>query len=579
MSKATLYQGDSIEAMSLIESDSIDTIITDPPAGIYFMGKKWDDLRAYEVRTARGKEIAVAVNALVDAGALESWEAGFLLFTVDWANEALRVARPGASALVWAIPRTLDLTQIGLRMAGFRIVDSISHIYASGFPKSLAIGKAIDRSAGEEREVIGVKPGHENFIGRETHPLNDGWDRPWARDKESVDRYHSLTAPVTDEAKLWEGWGTALKPAREDWILAVKPITTTYAKNAIEHGVAGLWVDGGRIPTSDNTACHNKGVRFNGSHYAGGTVYEPKEPWISGGHSGGRWPSNFTMSHHSDCVQIGTRKIKGHSGYPNGPGGKSMHYSDQESRGQDVRPGAWDGHADDDGLEEVETWDCHEECPVRMIGEQTGKSDGELGTVSRFFYCSKPQRAEKWFYCSICREAHPVTERGDHLHKDATSGLGHIATHPTQKPLGFMRYLCRITRTPTGGVILDPFMGSGSTGVAAVLEGRDFIGIDRGEEYVAVANSRIRKAIDETEKERYRIAMTDSGVPVVDSENCIVLFGNEEDAKRAAGPLGTAGFEPEWRLKQLCILKKINMPRAMETETEISSPRQLEMGI
>ena len=171
-----LILGDCLEVMPTLDECSVDTIITDPPGGIDFMGKQWDDLTDHEAKTERGKLVSKALSPLVELGIIENWEAGFLLFTVDWASSALRVLKPGASGLVWSIPRTSDLTQFGLRLAGFRIVDVVSHLYGSGFPKSYNISK-----------------------GMKKHDVPE------------------------DVSEAWRGHGTSLKPAREDWILVYKP--------------------------------------------------------------------------------------------------------------------------------------------------------------------------------------------------------------------------------------------------------------------------------------------------------------------------------------------------------------------
>jgi len=209
-----LYCGDCLDILPTLEAESVDSIITDPPGGITFMGKLWDNLTDHKPRTERGKQVWLMLEGMIALGYLQKWEAGFLFFTVDWATQALRVAKPGSTAIVWAIPRTSDLTKFGLRLAGWEIKDTIYHIFGSGFPKSHDISKAIDKAAGAEREIIRtVKRTGSGGNGQTIH--QEGGDKSGIC---------PITSPATDAAQLWSGYGTALKPAVEEWIVAMKPL-------------------------------------------------------------------------------------------------------------------------------------------------------------------------------------------------------------------------------------------------------------------------------------------------------------------------------------------------------------------
>jgi hypothetical protein len=295
-----------------------------------------------------------------------------------------------------------------------------------------------------------------------------------------------ITAPATPEAERWQGWGTALKPAWEPVIVARKPLIGTVAANVTRYGTGAINVDGCRIGTTDTLAFGSREIGTNG-------IYSPiaKDRQTPGQQNPqGRWPANVVLSHHEDCVQVGTKRVKSNSA---GTAGGNVEHAafggGMKNRGNEF------GYADPDGTETVAAWDCHDECPVRLLDAQSGErktnpgtyrangtagmygasrksgmvtSLGDTGGASRFFYTSKASRSER------------------------SAGLpeGMTNTHPTVKSLGIMRWLVRLV-TPPGGTVLDPFAGSGSTGCACALEGFQFIGIEQSVEYAAIAERRI----------------------------------------------------------------------------------------
>jgi DNA modification methylase len=386
-----LHHGDCLEVLRSMPDCSVDSIVTDPPYGLSFMGKKWD----YDVPS------------------------------VDVWVECLRVLKPGGHLLAFAGTRTQHRMAVRIEDAGFEIRDMIAWVYGSGFPKSLDVSKAIDkRDAAEEqqarryrftewvrstgitskqideatgtnmgghyttaasqpaimtrehleacRHLLGEVPEwvekeadirsveSKNFAEREVVGKRVGVDTTKQSIacavsaqglEQSTKHEFNITAPATDAAKQWQGWGTALKPALEPITVARKPLVGTVAENVLQHGTGAINVDGGRV-------------------------------------EGGRWPANF------------------------------IH----------------------DGSEEATDL---------------------LKDSARFFYCAKASKADR--------------------------GENH---HPTVKPTDLMRYLCRLV-TPPNGIVLDPFNGSGSTGCAAVLEGFQYIGIEREAEYIAISEKRI----------------------------------------------------------------------------------------
>jgi site-specific DNA-methyltransferase (adenine-specific) len=283
--------------------------------------------------------------------------------------------KPGGHLLAFAGTRTQHRMAVRIEDAGFEIRDMIAWVYGSGFPKSLDVSKAIDKAAGAEREVVGQRTTGIGTGEGSTPIMGDG--------------NRDITAPATPEAKQWQGWGTALKPALEPITVARKPLIGTVAENVLQHGTGAINVDGGRVETEDHIENHGRKPTTNGwdPRMSGGQMQGQTE-----GQRLGRWPANF------------------------------IH----------------------DGSEEATDL---------------------LGASARFFYCAKASKADR-----------------DENH------------HPTVKPTDLMRYLCRLV-TPPSGTVLDPFMGSGSTGKAAMLEGFAFVGIEREAEYIDIAKARIQSAV------------------------------------------------------------------------------------
>jgi site-specific DNA-methyltransferase (adenine-specific) len=328
--------------------------------------------------------------------------AGWVAWMTEVMRECHRVMKPGAHGLVWAIPRTSHWTATALEDAGFEVRDVITHLFGQGFPKSLDISKAINKAAGAKREIIGDNPNK-----RDAHVEGGrGFDKDLGGKKLQT---MSITAPSTDAAKQWAGWGTALKPASEHWILVRKPCEEkTVAANVLEWGTGGLNIDGCRIREKEGL------------------------PQL------GRFPANLVLSHTPYCtdeqcdIECATLALDAQSGTLK---------SGERKAGYIRRAGS--------------TYS-----PDHKPDNRTHKANS--GGASRFFYCAKIS----------------PSERGDGNN------------HPTVKPQKLMRYLCRLI-TPPGGTVLDPFMGSGSTGMAAKAEGFKFVGIEKQQEYFEIARARI----------------------------------------------------------------------------------------
>lgn len=427
-------------------------------------------------------------------------------------TECLRVMKPGAHGLVWAIPRTSHWTATALEDAGFNIREVITHCFGSGFPKSMDISKAIDKAAGAEREEIGPNPNARK--SQENYAL-DGESSNFKA------TYNPLTAASTPDAKRWQGWGTALKPASEHWILIRKPLSEkTVAANVLRWGCGGLNIDASRIGLTEGDDTSRKVLQtqsWKNTSTAG--VGSVTDDWKKG-----RFPANLLFSHNPDCVEVGVKKVKAITGTNTGVMGKNGIYSHADGLDKTVI-----GYASPDGTETVSAFECTPGCAVSLLDRQSGtlKSgahkekhsrnalggnenthgkmqgvtgpivESSVGGASRFFYCAKASKRDK----NGGLEGMPENE----VHRYSETGQGPTSqqtprklvleanSHPTVKSTTLMAYLIRLV-TPPGGLVLDPFAGSGSTGVSAVKEGFAFIGIEKEQEYYDIASKRIEKA-------------------------------------------------------------------------------------
>ena len=415
--------GDCLDVLRTLPADSVDAIVTDPPYGLAFMGKRWD----------------------YDVPSVEIWA------------ECLRVLKPGGHLLAFAGTRTQHRMAVRVEDAGFEIRDLIAWVYGSGFPKSLDVSKAIDKAAGAERAVVGKK-----VTGRALGGSN--WRDGDAGGQETVD----ITAPATEAARQWAGWGTALKPALEPITVARKPLIGTVAENVLAHGTGALNVDGCRVKLAANEdaaalQARSGGVRGFANEYVGGKAKGAPPTDMSAG----RWPANL--------IHDGSEEVVGL--FPQAGGG----YGVRGKGGQTYASGK--GFAN----------------TLALTGQEVGY--GDSGSAARFFYCAKASKRDRDEGCEGMEERpafdNPNGSMGGNMGSRSGPRRNH---HPTVKPTDLMRYLCRLV-TPPNGTILDPFTGSGSTGKAAMLEGFQFIGIEREAEYCEIARARISKAERDVSKE------------------------------------------------------------------------------
>jgi DNA modification methylase len=409
----TLYEGDCLEVLRELPDNSVDAVVTDPPYGL----SHEPDMEEVLHHWLAGDDYQHRGGGFMG----KTWDS-FVPGPAVW-REVRRVVKPGGHILCFAGTRTVDLMGISLRLGGFEIRDCLQWLYGSGFPKSLDVSKAIDKMLGAERKIVGLKP-----------YTNDGSIRGNSYNEGGYERVQlPITAPATPEAKQWEGWGTALKPANEPIVLARKPISEkTIAENVLKWGTGGLNIDGCRVGWKDERDRKN-GWRASPSNDDKNEYSSFKSGSFGEQNEQGRFPANVILDEEAGRMldeQSGISKPrKGRTGKRGGT--------------------AWHGKKGIGTPDKIGRW----------------PSDSG-GGASRFFYVAKASRSER------------------------TMGGKVENNHPTVKPIKLMRYLCRLI-TPPGGTVLDPFAGSGTTLLAAVQEGFSAIGIEREPEYCEIIRKRM----------------------------------------------------------------------------------------
>jgi DNA modification methylase len=428
----TLYHGDCLDVLAELPDASVDSVVTDPPYGLEFMGKDWDapwksDGENLWATRDKSEDLSGKSSSPFLAAAVNKYRAGlpFQSWCQQWATECLRVLKPGGHLLAFGGTRTWHRLACAVEDAGFEIRDSIAWLYGSGFPKSLNVSKAIDRAAGElEPEgtaftVAGYSHNPDKLL--HTAP-SAGYVPP---------------DPVTDDAKRWQGWGTALKPAFEPIVVGRKPLSSTVAGNVLTHGVGALNIDGCRVAHDEAVKTTSRSApRYSGTTMNGGKV-GGEQSTVASADPAGRWPSNVAID--PDTAE----GIDRQSGISRSHGGGLGTGSRKPSTGVPFVPGiATTEHLDEGG-------------------------------ASRFFPTFRYQAKA------------PTDER------PTANGVA----HPTVKPLELMRWLVRLV-TPPGGLVLEPFAGSGTTAEAAIHEHMRCIAIERETDYLPLIVARLTKPIE-----------------------------------------------------------------------------------
>lgn len=459
----TLHHGDCLDVMRGLLDSSVDSVVTDPPYGLEFMGKGWDapwletdvnadaGFSAVEMSdgktrlprpsftgssnpkcatckgTRRGRRdgtAKVAVCVCEDGGSFPNVRGvemrAFQEWCEEWATECLRVLRPGGYLVAFGGSRTWHRLAAAVEDSGFEIRDSIAWLYGSGFPKSMDVSKAI----------TGMQLGHGSnsgairraTMGDEYTESGRQGNRDGAGRRDTGLADHTLE--LTEDAKNWQGWGTALKPAFEPIVVGRKPLIGTVASNVTKHGTGALNIDGCRTPGASTKRVNSAEMGYHGGNVA--AQYET-------GSDQGRWPTNVLIDE-TQATEL-----------------------DRQSGVTTSRAGKPRGAASGSG------WGM----------TATGAEYEDSGGASRFF---------------------PTFQYQAKASTDERPNVDGVQ-HPTVKPLDLMRWLVRLV-TPPNGVVLEPFAGSGTTAEACVHEHMGCIAIEREESYLPLIVQRLTKPIE-----------------------------------------------------------------------------------
>ena len=552
MIEQKVFNGDNLELLKQYPDNYFDSIVTDPPYGL---GKEPNAEQMLQAWITNGY-LEISGSGFMG----KEWDA-FVPQPLFW-KEAFRVLKHGGHVVSFFGTRTYDWGVMAMRLAGFEVRDCIQWLYGSGFPKSHNISKAIDKMGGESLDWFIdyiLKIADEKGITRKEltmlFPSKNGNPTGWLWNKQNnqsitLEQYNTIkdylklpfenieeaqrevigkgkagltkgnianfsgdiqfdiTAPSTEKAKQWDGWGSALKPANEPIVLARKPLEKglSIAENVLKWGTGAINIDGCRVAYKEDDHVLKYEGYSNGkyqSEYEHGTSYKHgNQVQIN---KQGRFPANLILTHHPDCECIGT------------------------------------------GEEEVENWNCHEDCPIRIMDEQSGITKtgdikpyfqknidsysgsmpeirevyfkGDKGGASRFFYCAKASKSERNKGLDSFEEKQSVGGGGglgDYI-EDVNSASGKYGSekapnknfHPTVKPVALMRYLVRLI-TPPNGIVLDPFNGSGTTGIACKLEEMNYVGLELDAEYCKIAQARIDNFVWEDEEVEFTDEQNDT---------------------------------------------------------------------
>lgn len=409
--RVTLHAGDSRDVLATLPDASIDSVVTDPPYALVSISKRFGKEGA--APAIAGKTGAYARASAGFMG--QQWDTGETAFAVEFWAQVYRVLKPGGHVVAFSGTRTYHRMVCAIEDAGFEIRDQIGWLYASGFPKSHDVSKGIDKAAGAVREVVGRNPNHRSDSGIDYAGVYAGGNTGAA----------SITAPATDAARQWQGWGTALKPAWEPIVLARKPLEGTVAANVLAHGTGAVNVDGCRVGMSadDAAAINAKHAGMDPAscqRAAGvslGLSVKPMALVRASAHGLGRWPANIVHDGSDEVV----------AAFPETHSAGAAGYS--------------------------KTREAYEASNMHVTGGSLFRIGDNGGSAARFFYSAKA---------------------------DADDRIG--SKHPTVKPVDLMQWLCRLV-TPPGGTVLDPFAGTGTTGEAAWREGFRAVLIEREAAY------------------------------------------------------------------------------------------------
>lgn len=431
MNTPQILHGNNLDLLRTLPDCSVDSIVTDPPYELGFMGKKWDSTG--------------------------------IAYSVELWSECLRVLKHGGHLLAFSGSRTYHRMVVAIEDAGFEIRDQIMWVYGSGFPKSLDVSKAIDKQAGAERQVIGFTRG----VGVSPEDNLHGGINRGAVGVKQVGINVPITTPATDGAQQWSGWGTALKPAHEPIVMARKPLgEKTVAENVLRHGTGAINIEASRIASTDGfEKAWDKPISTNISAKGGKYISEGAQHTvdISANKPSGRFPANFIHDGSDEVLAL----------FPDSKG-----MSTQKSSAN------------------IQIYGGNSFNESSTVFPEIRVGFDDSGSAARFFYCAKAGKAERNAGLEALQDnlggslaGGNDTRKGDRPQMQPTKNF-----HPTVKPVALMRYLVRMV-TPPEGTVLDPFTGSGTTLVAAVLEGFNSIGMEMTADYLPIIEGRVAWAL------------------------------------------------------------------------------------
>ena len=407
--RVQLRGGDCLAVIKTLDDNSIDSAVMDPPYALGTIAKRFSgvDVGADTQTSADARSRSTSYARLSSGFMGKKWDTGETAFAVEFWEHVLRVLKPGGHVVAFGGTRSYHRLACAIEDAGFDIRDQLAWVYGTGFPKSHSVSKGIDRSKG----VIGVVGEGASGRGTETvSSLGNGLNVNF--------QVRPAYTPATDEARQWDGWGTALKPSWEPICLARKPLSEkTVAANVLRWGTGALNIDGTRIGVTD--AAYAKNCSGDRGHADNRSRDMDFAMGCGSASAIGRWPANVVHDG-SDEVVAAFPDSKGQQG-------------DLKETGK-ARP--------------------TKTCFGDMAAPTPHAARNDSGSAARFFYCAKAGKADR-------------------------AG----SKHPTVKPVKLMQWLCKLV-TPPGGIVFDPFAGSGSTGVAAFLDGFRSLMIEREPEYL-----------------------------------------------------------------------------------------------
>ena len=471
-----LLNGDCIEEMQKLIDDGVqvDSVVTDPPYHLTSIVKRFGKENSAPAQFGTDGAYARASTGFMG----KEWDGGDIAFRPETWELALKLLKPGGHLLAFSASRNYHRMAVAIEDAGFEIRDQMMWLYGSGFPKSQNMGKAIDKKQGNDREVLGTKITN---VGMQGNNFKRG--------------SKSGEVEVTKGDSEWEGWGTALKPAHEPIVMARKPLSeSSIVDNVLKHGTGAINIDGCRVEGNDaKYPDTNPDFRDQGKKSKEAIGIDK----LSFGQvSGAERKKVVRKSRSEDGVWT-----DGNSGMK----AEGTQYADADPRGRFPANVMHDG-SDVITKEFPQTGKFGSVKPIdkQKTNDVFGKYNevkefqayDDEGSAARFFYCPKTSKSERHsnlddHETSVGANGNKWTDQ-DYRKGETKPTTERKNTHPTVKPVELMKYLCRLV-TPKGGTVLDPFMGSGSTGMAAKDEGFDFIGIEKEKEYFEICESRIKR--------------------------------------------------------------------------------------